>query len=237
MELLEPHLPDLAKEGEILFVAESVDRRLRFWQKAAAVAQWQELKPPFPRDLPRWIAEEGKALGVRIAPEAASWLASRLGSEPGLLVSAIEKALLFVGTGGEVKVSDLEGVVDSFAWKDLFELTRAIGTRQCERAFRLLRQMLLSGEASVGILALVARHFRLLWRVKETGEGVPPYFLKDYQAQAQGFSEKSLSEILERLFQTDWRLKSEKISDTILLEGLVWELIGKGTGRTVRANG
>ncbi|MBI2082820.1 MAG: DNA polymerase III subunit delta [Deltaproteobacteria bacterium] len=208
----------------LIFVAPKFDQRLKFWQRVKEIGQWREFRPLTARDLPSWIQAECRARQIRIEPSAILWLIERVGSEQRLILSSLEKVSLLVGRDRPILAEDFEKGVDSFSWKSLFDLTDAVGRGERARVYSLLDRMMIAGESPVGMLALIARHFRILWKVKETGEGAPPYFLKNYQEQANRFSLEKLGKAVERIFETDWQLKSSPIPQKILMERLVWEL-------------
>lgn len=219
LEKLEASLEEIARSSELILLAEKPDRRVRFWQRIAAVARWREFRPLYPREISAWIREEEK----KIRPEAVDWLAGRFGSEQGLIASTLEKARLLGGTT-EITVGDLEAVTGPFPFRSVFDLTDAIGSRERSRALSLLARILSSGEHPVGLLTLIARHFRILLKVKETGQGAPPYFLKNYQEQSKGFTRRMLRQGVERIFKTDWELKSSRLAPPLVLERLIWDL-------------
>ncbi len=210
--------------SQLIFLAEKLDRRLRFWQKAGELGRWTDFPPLSFREAPRWIGEECRRKGIKIRPEGIAWLVERLGQESGLIAQALEKVLLLKGNGGEVGVRELEETVLSFPLQRVFDLVDAIGSRELKKALGLFRQISLAGESPIGILALISRHFRILFKVKETGSGAPPYFLKKYQTQAEGFDRRTLRGAVDRIFRTDWNLKSSKLSSELLMERLIWNL-------------
>jgi len=154
-------------------------------------------------------------------------LASALGADMGLIASTLEKLYLLKGKDKTIRLEDVESCVTSFSWKSVFELTDAVGRRKLSKALPLFQKMMVSGESAVALLALLARHFRLLSRVKE-GEtsGIPPYFIQDYKKQAEAFSIKELAQKREKIFETDWALKSLPIPSSILFEKLMMNLCG-----------
>ena len=224
LERLEPHLAELSKNATLILLAEKVDRRLSFWKKISVLAQWDEFRPLYPRELPGWIREEVRFAGKKIDAAAVDWMVTRIGTELGLIASSLQKALLFIGPKESIAVGDLEATVGLFSWQNLFAMTDAIGSKETDRAFRLFRLISLSGESHVGLLALIARHFRILMKVKETGQGAPPYFLKNYQQQASRFSNPTLRSGIEKIFRADWELKSSPIPSEILMERLILDL-------------
>lgn len=214
---------DLPTTTELIFVADKLDKRLRFWSKLST-AEWQEFRPLYPREVPRWVVEEAKGRGWRVSYDAALWLAERFGSALGLILSSLEKASWLRPNSAEISVADLETAVQGSAFSSVFELTDALGKGSLEKALLLYCQAIECGESPVGLLALIARHFRILAKVKETGEGAPPYFLKNYQEQAGRFTPEALYQATEELFRTDWDLKSSPLPADLIMEGLFLSL-------------
>ncbi|MBI4373377.1 MAG: DNA polymerase III subunit delta [Deltaproteobacteria bacterium] len=231
LEDLLDSIEEIHRSAVLIFVAPKLDQRFKLWQKLKESAQWKEFRPPTTRDLPGWILSECRQRGIRIEPPAVSWLVERIGSEQRLILSSLEKVSLLVGRDRPIGPKDLEQAVDSFSWKSLFDLTDAIGRQEGGRAISLWNRIVSSGESPVGILALIARHFRILWKVKETGQGAPPYFLKNYQEQASRFSLKKIQNAIDTIFKTDWQLKSSPVSQGLLMDRLVWELCRQGSYR------
>ncbi|MBI4197464.1 MAG: DNA polymerase III subunit delta [Deltaproteobacteria bacterium] len=224
LERLKGHVQELVNGGELVFVAEKLDRKISFWQEVVSVAKWQELKALYPREIPAWIKAECEKRGKQVSPAAASFLAERYGAELGLLSSTLEKAFLLMPNQPEISLELARECCESITWKSLFDLSDAVGSKNLPRALQLFRQMTLSGESEVGLLALLARHFRILKKVKETGQGAPPYFLPQYQRQASSFSHEKLMQAHERFFRIDWDLKSSPLPQKILLEKLLLNL-------------
>lgn len=224
LEKLENFLESMTREGHFIFSGEKIDRRLGFWQKVARQGNWQEFRPLYQSEIPGWIVREGKERGKKVSSEAAEWLAGQLGQELGLIDSALEKVLLLIGGKETVEVADLEKTVQFSSLRSVFELTDAIGAGHRARALKLAHQLIDGGESPVGLVALIARHLRLLWRVKETGQGAPPYFLKNYQSQAAGWSVAKLEEGLDQIFKTDWAIKSSPLPPDFHLERLICAL-------------
>ena len=97
-----------------------------------------------------------------------------------------------------------------------------------------LVRLLDQGQSEMGIVALVARHMRILLMVKQgesLGLGGPklaqhaqvsPYFLNDYAKQARLWTSKKLESSLLILAETDKALKSSPLSAHIWLENLIY---------------
>jgi DNA polymerase-3 subunit delta len=93
------------------------------------------------------------------------------------------------------------------------------------------------------VLAMVTRHFRQLWRVKELCEkkvpvqdisratGINPYFIKGIVEQAGNYRLSEFRGIFERLFATDLALKTSGGKPVSLMECLVMDICGNGAER------
>jgi DNA polymerase-3 subunit delta len=83
-----------------------------------------------------------------------------------------------------------------------------------------MQTILRDGEAPLMVLAMVTRHFRQLWQVREMMDkrlseqeigkklGINPYFLKGVVNQARNFSVSDCRKLFERLFAADLAMKS-----------------------------
>jgi DNA polymerase-3 subunit delta len=224
-ESLTDLLDQVPETTDLIFVAEKADARTTFWQKLTKKAKTTEIRPPEPREAPHWVVQEARKAGYLIDAAAASWMVAAIGSDLAGLRSALEKIFLLKGAQKQISLQDVESCVTAVSWKTVFELTDAVGARKLDRALQLFKRMEESGESPIAMLALLARHFRILSKVKEGDSGgVPPFFLKDYQRQAGQFDATKLAEKREKLFQTDWALKSSPIDKNLLFERLLMDL-------------
>ncbi|QQR80898.1 MAG: hypothetical protein IPJ69_01740 [Deltaproteobacteria bacterium] len=97
--------------------------------------------------------------------------------------------------------------------------------KNSEKALKLFHEMSLSGESPIAFVALLARHFRILTKVRE-GDTAGLFFklVEDYKRQALAFTPQSLAQKREKLFFADWHLKSSPIPAALTFERLVMEL-------------
>lgn len=224
-EALANLLSDVPESTDLIFTAEKSDGRLIFWQKLAKAGKVMEFKPIDPREAPRWIAEEADSAGYKMDPQAAQWLASAIGADLSAIQSALQKLFLLKGDQKTISLADAETCVSAISWRNVFELTDAVGAKNLGRALELFHRMEESGESPIGMLSILGRHFRILSKVKEGDtSGVPPFFLKDYQRQAGPFDAARLQDKREKIFQADWALKSSPIDNNLLFERLLMEL-------------
>lgn len=225
MEGLTELLPKIPETTDLILAAEKSDGRTSFWQKVGKLGKVKEFKPLDAREAPQWITEEARGAGYALDMQAAQWMVSALGNDLSTLLSALEKIYLLKEKDKKISLADVESCVTAVSWRSIFDLTDAVGQRNPERALRLYRRMETSGESPIALLALISRHFRILSKIKEGDSGgVPPFFLKDYQRQAAAFDAARLEDKREKIFHTDWALKSSPIDNNLLFERLLLEL-------------
>lgn len=218
-------LSDIPESTDLIFTAEKSDARTGFWQKLAKAGKTMEFKPIDPREAPRWIADEAAAAGYKMDYQAAQWLASAIGADLSAIQSALQKLFLLKGDQKTISLADAEACVSAISWRSVFDLTDAVGAKNLSCALQLFHRMEESGESPIGMLSILARHFRILSKVKEGDTaGVPPFFLRDYQRQAGPFDAARLQDKREKIFQADWALKSSPIDNNLLFERLLMEL-------------
>ena len=225
LEDLETLLPHIPKTTDLILVGTKIDRRLAFWKNLDKAGKVQEYKPPHPREVTPWVIREAKEAGFFIAPEAAQWIATAVGTDLSQILSSLEKIYLLKGKDRSITLEDVESCVTAFSWKSVFDLADAVGKRDVARALSLFGRMLQGGESPIGMIAILARHFRILLKVREGDvSGIPPFFLNDYRAQGQKFSKNALLLQMDRLYEMDRLLKSSPLRPKLLFERLLLDL-------------
>jgi DNA polymerase-3 subunit delta len=127
-------------------------------------------------------------------------------------------------------------VVATTRQRNVFELCNAVGEGNRERALLVLGSMLGARESGVRIVAMLARHLRQLWtanglvarRISKfdlaQALGIPPFFVDDIERQARRFDRGLFERMHDALYRADKDLKSSRLGDDRILEGLILEL-------------
>jgi DNA polymerase-3 subunit delta len=150
----------------------------------------------------------------------------------------LKKLADYLGDRNQVELEDVAQVVSQKKEENVFDLTEAIGSGDRVLALTQLVRLLDQGQNEIGIVALVARHARILLLIRQGVEQgyagqrlaqyaqVPNYFLQDYVRQARGWTGKKLESVLLILAETDRALKSSPVSSHIWLENMVIKACG-----------
>jgi DNA polymerase-3 subunit delta len=216
-------------------------------EKVGKVIEYPRLKG---RALVSWVRRKMMEKGKTISENAADYLIEVVGDQLQSLENTLEKAFLTVGEKQTIELSDLEGVISEVKVSTVFDLTEAIGHQNLEKALGILEKAIGSKtilfkkeeEASKMddpiplLLSMMARQYRLLWRVKEMtshqyeiGEvakilRMSSWNIRKLMDQEKTFTESSLREGILKCHQTDLAIKRGRGPKELLMEKLVIDL-------------
>ncbi len=227
MEVLEGNWKLIPESTDLIFIADKIDKRLNFWKKLLDLAKHHEFLPMDDARATAWLMDESKAEQVTLENSAARFLVMALGTDAALLLHSLEKLILLVGGKNQkITLADVEKEIAGVRWQNVFALTEAVGQGQIGKALQLYESMLDAGESSIALVALLARHFRLLEQAcgREPIVGIPPRFAAVYEQQSRKLGVQKVKEGRESLFQADWDLKRSKMPEKMLMENLIMGL-------------
>lgn len=240
LEVLTPYLDRPAADTFLLLTDRSIDLRKRFFKaaKAAASVTIVEFKPLYRNELPGWVLRRARGRGLSsFTTDLADLLVELVGVELFSLDSAIEKLSLFSANNqSRISEDDVFELLDDTRVRTVFELTKRIGERDLDGGVETLVRMLQQGGSAIGLLSMIARHFRIVWRVREAiGRGVRgralaseaqchPMFVSEYERDAKRFTEPALSQIFRHIHDAERSLKSSRLSDQLVMSNLLLEV-------------
>ncbi|HEY6872593.1 MAG TPA: DNA polymerase III subunit delta [Geobacteraceae bacterium] len=240
LDVLAGYVQDPAPSSCLIFQGEKIDQRKKFFLDMKKNGKMVEYKRPYENQLGFFIREEAAVFDKRLEPAAVEMLAYFVGNNLQELAAQVEKVAIYIGARQTIKVDDVRAIASDTKVESVFDLSNALGEKNLGRALRSLQTILRDGEAPLMVLAMVTRHFRQLWRVKELlGErvtpqeiskaaGIHPYFIRGVMEQAGGFSRADFIALFERFYATDLALKTSGGRPLDLLERLVMDICAKG---------
>jgi DNA polymerase III subunit delta len=246
-EVLQP-LIDRPHDGTVLVVtAVKVDKRKKNWKRLLESGVALECKRPYEDQIPEWIDFLAKRHSVEFGSDAASALQQLVGSNLSDLDGEIRKISIYCGGNQkagagrrvvEASVDDVMKVASRVKIESVFDFADAVGRNDRARALFCLATLLDQGQNEIGIIALVARHVRILRTMIEglreglsgarlaSKAGVSPYFVRDYSDQARLWTPSKIDQTLEALFDTDRALKTSPVVSHIWLENFIVRVCG-----------
>ena len=239
LETLAAYVQDPSPSTCLILQGEKIDQRKKFFVEMKKRGELVEFKRLYENQLLPFIRSEAAEQGKKFQPAAAELLVCLSGNNLQDLVSQIEKIILYAGSRDIIELDDVKAVVSDTRVDSVFELANALGEKNLDKALRNLHALIEDGEAPLLILAMLTRHFRQLWKVRELVErkvpsqeigkaaGVHPYFLQGIVRQCKNYRVAELREVFERFFTLDFALKSGSAKPALLLERLVIDICVK----------
>lgn len=230
---LEPVIQNPVESTVFVVMASRVDKRKKAMKLLMEKADSIEFKKPYENQIPSWVRYIAGTLQLEISEDAVHLLHKLTGHHLLEIEAELRKLADFVGDRRRVEVQDVAAAVTRTKEENVFDFARAIGENDRVKALEQLVSLMDQGQSEVGIVALVARHIRLLMKIKKgLDDGlygaklahfaqVPPYFLDQYLGQVKLWTVKKLEQTLVILAETDKALKSSPLSSHIWLENMI----------------
>jgi len=195
---------------------------------------------PRGKALTRYIMRGARDMGKEISVQAAELVREQVGNHLGEIHQELDKIASYVGNRNRIRVEDVEAVISPVRSRTVFDLTRAMGMKNCPEALKILNQMMEGGENHLKILTMMVRQFRLIWMAKDMQSqgmpskdigkalGVPEFVLRPLLSHMENFTTSELAEGYRRFSEADGALKSRSIPKGIVLENLIISLCRSG---------
>lgn len=237
LETLRDYIKDPVAETTLVFVADKVDKRRKFFQEFGKKGELVEFKGLYDNQLPAFVKNQAKELGISFTEDALQRFCRRVGTNLAEVHGEMVKLGTYLGERDLVDVEDVTAIVSDSRVESIFELTNAVGRRRSGEALRLLQRMLDDGTAPLLILSMLVRHFRQLWKARELQKqgaqrntlprslGVNPYFLDGILAQSRQFSDAECRRAFDVFLEADMALKSSGAHAAAILEKVLLQLV------------
>jgi DNA polymerase-3 subunit delta len=219
-DLMTHYVQDPSPTTCLIIQGEKIDQRRKFFTEIKKNGALVECKRPYENQLGSFIRDEAAGYGKRVDAAAVELLVHLVGNNLQELAAQIEKVALYIGNRDAIGIDDVRAVVSDTRVDSVFELANALGNKDMQSVLRRLQTILRDGEAPLMILAVITRHFRQLWQVREMidrrlpeqeigkNTGISPYFLKGMIRQARNYSTREIRMNFERLYSADLAMKS-----------------------------
>ena len=232
-----PYLKKPVPETCLLFIADKIDSRRKFFQAFKKHGTLVEFKPLTERELPGHIRSVLTERDIEITGDALDLFCSLVGSGLQEVHGELEKLLTYLGERDLIDIADIQAIVSKGRVENIFELGNAVGRGDAGRALMLAKSLSDAGEAPLKILSLLVRHFRQLWKVRELQvqncdkreiarvAGVPYFVVDGLVAQGKRFSRQDFHRAYALFLETDLAMKSSGADAEALLESLLLQLV------------
>ena len=217
-----PILKTLAPETKVVFWAEKIDKRNKFYKAIDSLgevyefqgfAEWEQ------DEVVAWIRHRVKQADYEISYAAAESLRETCGNNLGKLASEIEKLITYAADRKTLTEEDVFALA-SPGTLNAFVLSDAILEKNAIKALSTFRLLYKNKTDLFSLLSLLAANYRLMLQIKQfpsnnsqprtiaAAVGANPFFVKKCMGKATKFNEPELKNNMDLILQTDLNLKS-----------------------------
>ncbi|NLM43043.1 MAG: DNA polymerase III subunit delta [Clostridiales bacterium] len=194
-------------------------------------------------ELIQWIKGHFKRVGKNIKPSAIEYFADNIGylnknSEANLyhVQNEINKVLAYAKDDSIVTEAHLKQIIKRDIEKDIFKLIDACWQRDISKSLRIYNELLLSGESSFGILAMISKGIKNLIQIKELRirgltakeisktSQIHEYTVKLYLKHVDKMSFDILENAFNKCINSEINVKTGKINERLSMEMLLTSL-------------
>ena len=218
----------------------TVDKRKAFYKAAQKVGVVVDSPAVREYEIVNWISRYYEGRGLQIEPPAAQLLAESAGTDLGTLVVETDKLLKNLPEGTtRIRVEDIEKNVGVSRQFSIFELTKALSSRNARQAVRVASYIGQSARfalpAAVSALfthfyrilkyeALLAKGGRPSQEEKAQVLGVSPYFFREYDEAVRNYPLPRCMAVISLLKEFDFKGKGGDVSQETEAGALLLEL-------------
>ncbi|NAW50105.1 DNA polymerase III subunit delta [Elizabethkingia argentiflava] len=220
-----------------------VDSRKKFVKQLEKKSWLHYSEPVKDYQLSTWIQRKIHELGMKTAPNISHLLAEYLGNDLSRISNELNKLKLVMKEGQPLDGKLVELHIGISKDYNVFELQKALGTKDEEQAMRIAYYMgrNMKGHPLLLILGNLFNYFTniLLYHtlrgqpatVIASTMGVNPYFLKDYEQSANFYPMKHTTRVISILREMDMKSKglgAYNVPDADLLVEMVYKILNVG---------
>lgn len=220
----------------VIFTSDDIDKRRKYAKLLLNGAAY-EFKPLAQKELPAWIRDYLRTLDTEIDQAALSLLTDALASDLVTIKNELNKLAAAALPSRRVTTELVEQLSRRSREHMNWDLTDSIVSRNRRQALRVLRNLLDDGAEPVLLTAVIAGTFRRMGLAKEmlvrgasSGEifsevRVPAFKQRDYLQMLNRIDPHKMSQIIQRIADTDLAIKTSKATPRMQMEMLVCELM------------
>jgi DNA polymerase-3 subunit delta len=235
-QILMDYLSRPVATSVVIFTSDDIDKRRKYAKQLLASAAY-EFKPLQQKELPVWIRDYLRSMDTEIDSAALSVLTAALASDLVTVKNELNKLATAALPSRRITTELVERLSRRSREHMNWDLTDSIVSRNRRQALRVLRNLLDDGVEPVLLTAVIAGTFRRMGLAKEmhvrgassadifSKVRVPPFKQRDYLAMLSRIDANQMSQIIQRIADTDLAIKTSKATPRMQMEMLVCELM------------
>jgi len=176
------------------------------------------------RQAENWIRAEARNQDKQLTPRAARSLMQAVGSNLFQLENELDKLVQYAADKTAITEEDVEEVVPHSRSHSIFDIGDAVARGEAKKDFNLGYSLLLRGESVHGLVSILARRVRQLWRMKRMKRarmgqkqmagklGVPPFVIRNSMELLSRLTDRFLARQMRLLAAADYELKTSSLA-------------------------
>lgn len=236
LDYLQRYLEDDNHDNIVIFTLNEnkLDERkkiVKLLKKNATVIHKDVIKD---KDLPDFVRDEFFNNGYKIDYKAASYFVQYAGSNVDILISEINKMMMYKDGDKIIKIEDINEITSKKMNDNIFDLSNAIMDKNFKKMYECYNDLMTLKEEPIKIIAMLGSTFTLVYQCKllyNDGKRqneiadilkVHPYRVK--LAIENNYKINNIKEILKKLHNLDYEIKSGKIDKALALDNFLLHL-------------
>lgn len=236
------HYLDQPQPSTVLAFAykgKKIDARLKAGKKLKAKGEWFVSARLREQKIPTWVKGYMESKGHKITDKASYVLSEYLGNDLGKLSGALDKLIIAAPQGEDVTVEHIERNIGISKDYNVFELQRALSTKDIVKSNRILNYFIANPKAYPiqMLLPVLYSYFSkllLFTSLKDKSSGnvsqalkIPPFVVNDYVAAGRNYSFNKVARIISYIRDCDRKSKGVGVTNRVEHGTLMKELIFK----------
>ena len=236
LDYLQRYLEDDNHDNIVIFTLNEnkLDERkkiVKLLKKRATVIHKDVIKD---KDLPDFVRDEFFNNGYKIDYKTASYFVQYAGSNVDILISEINKMMMYKDGDKIIKIEDINEITSKKMNDNIFDLSNAIMDKNFKKMYECYNDLMTLKEEPIKIIAMLGSSFTLVYQCKllyNDGKRqneiadilkVHPYRVK--LAIENNYKINNIKEILKKLHNLDYEIKSGKIDKALALDNFLLHL-------------
>ena len=236
-DLLNKYLDNPNKDVILIFkiVTDKLDERKKLVKTIKSVAIVKEFKLLDEKNLNSYIKNYFESLEFKIDNLSINEIVNRLSANTKVIDSELDKLYLYKLNDRVITLEDVKKVIVRYEDNTIFKLVDAVVKKDKEKIFNLYKELLNNKEEPIMILTMLANQFRLMYQSRVLyNDGLSfkdiasklkehPYRVQLAIQNSNNLSKKELKNIIQKLAETDYQIKTgimdkEKALEIFFLE-------------------
>lgn len=217
----------------MVFVENEVDKRSRMFKAVQKAGRTVEFAKQDAQTLTMWVSGILKRENKKITRQNLELFFTKTGNDMGNIEHELEKLLCYTLDHEIVTDEDIEAVCTEQVSNQVFDMVRAVTSKNQKRALELYYDLLSLKEPPLKILALIAREFNLMMQVKAMAlkggdartiaakTGLRDFAVRKYMPLIKAYSMEQLEAAVEECTSTENDVKTGHLGDTMSVELLI----------------